>query len=196
MSLKSKTTECSALAWGDFLLLLDRLKRSDEVFFLLFAALGGYTGLRMGDILHLTWTELLKTDSLVIKEGKTGKTRRILLNDALKELIGYCYHHWGRKDKQYKSKGLVFANRVGEVISRQYINRRLHDLFTQYRIKTQNPSSHTLRKTFGRRVYEIHDKSDASLVLLSSIFNHSSTAITRRYIGLTQAQIENVYELL
>ena len=36
-------------------------------------------------------------------------------------------------------------------------------------------------------------KAEAALVLLSKMFNHSSIAITRRYIGLSKEQIDDVY---
>lgn len=87
----------------------------------------------------------------------------------------------------------IFTNRKRKRISIQYINRRLKWIFGKYRVKTDNPSSHTLRKTFGKRVYEVNDKSESSLIMLSLVFSHSSLAITQRYLGITQEQIQDVY---
>ena len=56
--LKQKT-ECSGLEWGDFLLLLDKLKKEKEYRFLLFSAIGTYCGLRANDILSLRWCDIL-----------------------------------------------------------------------------------------------------------------------------------------
>jgi len=69
----------------------------------------------------------------------------------------------------------------------------LKTIFRTYEIKIQS-SSHTLRKTFGRKVYENHNQSEHALVLLMDLFNHSSIKITRLYLGLRQEEMNNVYE--
>lgn len=82
---------------------------------------------------------------------------------------------------------------MGGQLSISYINKRLKVIFQKYNVRTQNPISHILRKTFGKRVYEMDGHSERSIIYLSDIFNHSSTAITRRYIGIAQEQIKDVY---
>lgn len=72
-------------------------------------------------------------------------------------------------------------------------NKRIKKLFKEYDIQCKNLSSHTLRKTFGLRVYEIYNRCEDALVLLSQIFNHANISITRRYIGLTERRIKNAY---
>lgn len=197
MGLKKIKTECSGLDWGDFLILLNRLKRDKEYKFLLFIAIGSYCGLRASDILKLHWVDIVDKTEIEINEKKTGKHRLITINQNLVEIIQLCYDN-------LKSNGehnlfinrFAFCNRAGDQLSIQYINRKLHFIFQKYKIKVQNGSSHTLRKTFGKRCYEMYDKSPDSVVLLSQIFSHSSIAITRAYIGISQEQIQNVYTAL
>jgi len=81
----------------------------------------------------------------------------------------------------------------GGVLSTQYINRKLKLIFRHYKVKVAKVSSHTLRKTFGRRVYELNYKSDDALIKLSQMFNHANTAITRRYIGIQAEAIADIY---
>jgi hypothetical protein len=50
-----------------------------------------------------------------------------------------------------------------------------------------------LRKTFGKAVWERDGRSERSLIYLSEIFSHISIATTRRYIGVTEKQIADVY---
>ena len=55
-------------------------------------------------------------------------------------------------------------------------------------------SSHSLRKTFGRRVYETFGETEKALVMLSKIYNHSSVGITRTYLDITQEEIEDLLQ--
>ena len=72
-------------------------------------------------------------------------------------------------------------------------NKRIKKVFSEYDIKCKNPSSHTLRKTFGLRVYEVYNRCEDALILLSQIFNHKDISVTRRYIGITERRIKNAY---
>ena len=54
-----------------------------------------------------------------------------------------------------------------------------------------------LRKTFGRQVYNMNsDNSEHALVKLMEVFNHSSVAITKRYLRLRQEEILETYDCL
>lgn len=188
MSLKKSKTECGPMEWEHFLLLIDGLKKDSKYKFLLLVTIGCYCGLRLSDILLLRWQHVLLQDSFELLERKTGKHRLITINDSLKEIIAFCQQHLNPNPECY-----IFQNRNGLPLSKQYINRQLHAIFKKYKIKVKNGSSHTLRKTFGKRVYEINNRSEAALVLLSSVFNHNSVSVTRRYIGLSEEQIKDVY---
>jgi integrase len=192
MATKNSKTECSALDWEQFLLLVDRMKKSDDYRFLLLMAVGCYCGMRLSDMLQLKWGDILNKDYFEVIERKTGKHRKITINTALQELIDFCFKKLDAK-KPVEIAHFIFINRSGNILSKQFVNRRLHAIFLKYRVKVQNGSSHTLRKTFGKRVYQMNNCSESALVLLSSIFNHNSISVTRRYIGLSQEQISDVY---
>ena len=191
MAQKKVKTECSGLEWSQFLVLIDRLKKDKNYRFLLFIGIGSYAGLRCGDILSLRWQDIVGKSEIIINENKTGKSRTITINQSLVEIINHCYQIQAKIDTNLHD--FIFCNRTGSKLSIQYINRQLDKLFHKYHIKAQNYSSHILRKTFGRRCYEMHGKSPESLVLLNEIFGHSSISITRSYIGLSQEKIQNVY---
>ena len=124
--------------------------------------------------------------------AKTGKTRVITINPNLKEVIDYCQQQL-IKSGSFDESGYMFSNKSGGKVTIQYINRVLHRIFEKYNVNVQNGSTHTLRKTFGKRVWEVDGKSERSLIYLSQIFNHSSIQITKRYIGITQQDISNIY---
>ena len=81
-------------------------------------------------------------------------------------------------------------------MSIQYVNTKLKDIVKRYNIRGSNISSHSLRKSFGRRVWEINNHSDKSLIILSEMFNHSNIAVTRKYLGIRQSEIFDVYKSL
>ena len=153
------------------------------------------TGLRVGDVLqikHSALVNLKQGDYLTIREQKTGKIRKIQINNKIVDAYNYL------SDK-LKSKGLynqddfIFKSQKDKVFATVSINRILKYEFAGY---APNVSTHSLRKSFGRRVYESKNKSEHALILLSDMFCHASIAITRRYLGLRQEEIDGVYMAL
>ncbi len=74
----------------------------------------------------------------------------------------------------------------------QQVNRLLKEAFKR-ETKSKNISSHSLRKGFGRRVWENDNQSERALVYLMELFNHSSLAITKRYLGIRQEELDDIY---
>jgi integrase len=187
-----RQTTTSGMDWNTMLGLSDRIKRDEEYRDYLLITMGCYFGLRIGDLLSIKWCDVINKEELVIQESKTKKSRTISFNEKVVEAINLCSNELRSKNSHWNSE-YVFANRWGGQLSVSYINKRLKVIFGKYNVRVQNPSSHTLRKTFGKRIYEMDGQSDRSLIYLSDIFGHSSTAITRSYIGITQDQIKDVY---
>ena len=114
------------------------------------------------------------------------------VNKDLAKIINETY----KADTPTDYNDFVFTDKKSQInkpISVQAANKRIKKVFTQFEIDAANPSSHTLRKTFGMRVYEKYGQSENALITLSQIFNHSSIAMTRKYIGITQEKIKAVY---
>ena len=79
----------------------------------------------------------------------------------------------------------------------QRINVILKDLRTKYNLKIKNFSSHSLRKCFGREIFNRSaENAELAIVKLSQIFNHSNPAITRRYLGISQKELLDTYDVL
>ena len=142
-----------------------------------------YTGLRISDVLGLKWSDLMKED-LLIKEKKTKKTRTIKINSTVHSVLSK-FNLNGEDD-------FIFKSQKGTVFSIQQINRVLKEIF-KTESKHLNISSHSLRKSFGRRVYENNNESEKSLVYLSELFNHTSLSITRKYLGIRQEELNDIY---
>ena len=87
---------------------------------------------------------------------------------------------------------MVFISRKNTVFSRQQINRKLKEVFSK-EAKTLNVSSHSMRKSFGRQVYKNNHESEKALMYLSELFNHTSPSVTRKYLGIRQEELNNIY---
>lgn len=193
MALKGQKTTTGYINWSDLTQMILKLQRDQEPKFCLLISLGCFLGIRISDILKLTWIQILDVEVLAINEQKTKKHRTIKINDDLKSIITKCYEEM----KCPEISQLVFANKYRtKAINVQWVNVKLKEILKKYKIKTTNPSSHTLRKTFGRRVWEVNNSDDRSLILLSEIFNHSSIMITKKYLGIKQEEINDIYDQL
>lgn len=192
MGLKGQKTKTTYLDWNEMLVLLSKMERDMEYRFLLLFAIGSYTALRYGDLSKLKWSDLRGRDKMVIVEGKTQKERVIHINQHLSEIIERMY----RKMEIAQADELVFANKDGnKPVNIQYVNRRLKQLAVKYRlqIEPEGVSTHMFRKTLGRRVWEVNNYSEKSLILLGNLFNHSSVKITKAYLGIREKEIGDLY---
>lgn len=191
MSLKGSNTTTGYLEWDTFVSLITRLENKGEYKFCLLISAGVFTGLRISDLLTLKYTDLINKDILTIREKKTKKVRTIKINPDLSILVERIY----KKLNLSNPNQFIFLNRFGnKPIDRSYVNIKLKELFSKNRIKVDgNVSSHLFRKTLGRRVMEINNYSNESLVLLMELFGHSSMSITKRYLGIRQQEINNIY---
>ncbi|MFI3294013.1 MAG: tyrosine-type recombinase/integrase [Rikenellaceae bacterium] len=188
--IKGKITTSDYLPIAEFNRLVDSLHADEEYMWELYCRISFCTALRASDVLTLCWEDVLERDYLDLKEKKTGKSRRITFNSTVSQKITELYTLLGEPDK----KGSLFLNQnSNKPYTLVHINRLLKQFKLKYRLPIKAFSTHTFRKTFGRYVYESNGKSAESLILLNSIFRHSSIDITKVYIGLRQAEIDKVF---
>ena len=180
MSLKDQITTANYINYDEAFNKAKKLmqvKSSRNFGFYIIVAIN--TGRRIGDILSMTKNDF-ENGYKDFREQKTKKVSRIDFNpkimDAFKEIT--CI---GQK---------VFTSTHNSTFSSQQINRKLKQAFPH---KRKNISSHSLRKSFGRRVYESNGECESTLVKLSQMFNHSSVAVTRDYLDITQEEIKDIY---
>ena len=193
MSLKYSNTTADYLVWSDAMNLIRKLAKDNNYKISLLVALGCFTGLRISDILTLRWNQILGVSEFTIIEKKTSKKRTLRLNPQLQKHIQECYEHI----QPIGLKAPILVSQKGTIFTIQAINRKLKDIKKKYKVKIKNFSCHSLRKTFGRQVYNMNsENSELALVKLMELFNHSSVSITKRYLGLRQEEILETYDCL
>ncbi|MFC2080523.1 tyrosine-type recombinase/integrase [Bacteroidota bacterium] len=179
--------------WDDFKSLIARLERDGEFKFCLLISIGVFTGLRISDLLKLRFSQF-ESDILPIQEQKTKKTRRIKINPDLKEIVERIKNRMVVIDTEQ----FIFLNRYGtKPIDKSYVNVKLKEIFRNYNISIEgNISSHLFRKTLGNRVLRLNNFSGESVILLMELFGHSSPNVTKRYLGIREREILDVYDSL
>lgn len=195
MKNKKRRHKTQPIDWATAMDLLSKLEQDKMHRERLFFGLGFYTGLRVSDYRGLRWNDLIFSDGTVKKritldEQKTGKHRVIDLNKKLQKIICDLYDGESLNKYIFTSKRHPFLNAPLTVAGCNYL---IDKMLKRYGVKAANYSSHTLRKTFGRRIWEVQGKTDEALICLSQILNHSNIATTRRYIGITDETITNLY---
>lgn len=148
--------------------------------------IGINTGLRVSDILRLKVEDVRFKSHIFIVEKKTGKYKRLLINNNLKKDIDdYIYN---MSDEEYLFKSQKGYNTP---ITRVQAYRILNSAAVNLGIS--EIGTHTMRKTFGYWHYKIYK----DIAILQDIFNHTSPSITLKYIGINDdikdKTIENFY---
>lgn len=193
MSLKNSRTTSDYMEWNMMLSLIRKLYKDGDYRMSLFIGCGSFFGMRVSDLRKLTWKTLLENDTFVITEQKTSKRRVIKINSDFQSHIRKCFEALEIKDMEEP----CFLSRKKVIYSIQRLNVKLKEIKAKYKLKIENFSNHSLRKTFGRKVYESSgEKAEIALVRLSELFNHSSVAITKVYLGIRQDELLETYEML
>lgn len=183
----------NAMEWDSMLSLVRKLYRDGDYRMSLLIGCGCFFGLRISDILTLTWSMILDGDKFTIYEKKTGKRRVVKVNKGFQKHVKACYDSLHIENEDEK----CFLSRKKMVYSTQRINILFKEIKQRYNLKIDHFSTHTMRKTFGRKVFESAG-TDAPLALmrLQTLFNHASPTITKRYLGITDSELESSYDLL
>lgn len=180
--------------------------REEWIHYLMFA-LSYNMARRVSDMLSMRWknffnpaTGEFRDNILEIREKKTKKYANPRINAACREAINLYV-------EKNKAHGLdVSANNYenfvflqlsgthpGKVITRggclTAIKRAAEDCKISYNVGT-----HSARKSFGANAMMLHPADPTNIETLQAVFNHSSTKITTRYIGLEQKKIDKYYD--
>lgn len=158
-------------------------------------------GIRASDLRELKWSfffnrqadgTLKFNDTYKIqpkKQKKQGKFVTLHFNQAVKKTIeNYISEYPINNLDDY-----LFASRVGDSsITVDALRKIIKEAAIEAGIE-QNIGSHSLRKTWGFWCWHQANDKNKTLVMLQQAFNHSSSQVTMRYIGLMDEEISDMY---
>lgn len=181
------------LEWDTAMSLIRKLFKDKNYRMSLLLGCGCFFGLRISDILTLTWSMLLDDDKFTINEKKTNKRRTVKINSDFQQHIKQCHDALRIKNDNEK----CFLSQKKVVYSTQRINILFKEIKKKYNLKIEHFSTHSMRKTFGRKMYESSgENANMALMKLSELFNHSNVGITKIYLGIREQELLETYDLL
>ena len=153
---------------------------------LLLFTMGINNGLRISDLLKLRVgdvREVAAGETLRIKETKTGKENVLMINKSVhKILVEYL------EEAKPKNEDYLFQSRNGN--NKPLTRETVHKMVKEWtRSLKGHYGTHTLRKTFG---YMQRTKYAVSFEVLCKRFGHSSPAITMRYLGIDDKEVNGI----
>lgn len=136
-------------------------------------------GLRVYDATHLKLSDFKYRQggySLSVVEKKTGKIKECNVSSEIYAILSdYCNTNGIKKDECIAAQ------------TTRNVQKALQKV-TQY-LGLEEVGTHSFRKLYGTILYE---RSNYNIKLVSKVFQHSSVAITERYIGVSDEETEKV----
>lgn len=163
--------------------------------FVLFTV-GISVGLRASDLVRLKLDDFAG-DKLYIIEQKTGKGREIKISQKLKDMVMKYAETYGIHAGEY----LFPVYRTGEQMVPDTINDHIiKQTAKKLGLDPKLYGSHTMRKTYAYQFYKTaneisKERGYRALSILCKELNHSSEAITLRYIGIDEEEIAEICNL-
>lgn len=191
MAGKGISTTSEPLGFEEYIRLINHLEKDKKYCWALFCILACCFALRASDVLNLRWRDVLGGDICFVKEKKTKKIRRLKINPSVSAKIHGIYKEIGTPDP---NELIFLSKRTGRPYTIQNVNVQLRGFKTKYKLPIDKFSTHSFRKTFGKKVFEDSGESEKGLILLSRELSHSSPDVTRRYIGLKDSEYGAIYD--
>lgn len=150
--------------------------------------MGINTGLRVQDLLALRVGDVrgLKLgDRVSITERKTGKPNVLILNSEIIITLEAYLNSVQASDEDFLFKSRKSHNSPLETLT---VTKKVKAWTAAINLKG-NYGAHTLRKTW---TYHQRREFGVSWEVLARRLNHSSPAVTRRYLGIQDEEVEEV----
>ena len=158
---------------------------------------GVNTVLRIGDLLRLKVKDVYKDgkirEYIELNEQKTGKFNRIKITKTLAPVLENYIKRYGLAE--FPDYYLFFKTKHdhgrNEPITRDWASKVLCAAAATCGIENFNTQS--MRKTHAYHVYMATEK---NIALVQRMLNHSHPAVTLRYIGVEQSEIDAAKEII
>jgi integrase/recombinase XerD len=147
------------------------------------------SGLRVTELVTLTMGSIDRRTGMVKVTGKGNKQRLIPIGEfALDAVIFYVEH--GRFANPGKKSNVLFLNRYGKPLSRQFFFKRIK-YYAKLALIESSVSPHTLRHSFATHLLD----RGAQLRSVQEMLGHANISTTEIYTHVSQKRIVSAFDL-
>ncbi|MDD3859788.1 MAG: tyrosine-type recombinase/integrase, partial [Bacteroidales bacterium] len=148
------------------------------------------SALRISDLLSLKIKDVINSqgeirESFKVKTKKTKKEIKILINDSVRKALKFYLD----KEKFPDPNDYIFKTRTGQNLDRIRAWVLIKKWVKAVGLDPSNYGTHTLRKSWG---YHSRKNFGIPIELISEKLGHKSNLVTKRYIGISQEEINNI----
>ena len=167
------------------------LQEAGQIYFDIWKT-GVNLALRIGDLLSLTMADVKKLDAaepmLQLVEEKTGKKRQIRVNRSALTVMQRRLKENPKHRYLFQSESVKLHRKPAQALNRRSVARVFEKVGQKIAPRVQL-GTHSMRKTRG---YAMHE-AGRSIEEICKVLNQSSPAVTMRYIGIDQRDIDQSY---
>ena len=151
-------------------------------------------GLRMSDILRLTWGDIFNTDGtyaemIRISEKKTKKFKNFYLNTSCKNAIEEYIKEF---NPTISPELHLFRSREGGAVEVRTVGKIIKEAAKSIGIQ-YNIGTHSCRKTWAYNQIMAHQDDAYFMAHLMKLLNHNSITATLHYAGISEEQNKQYY---
>ncbi len=176
MSLRRQTFS-EALTWEEITKLISSVRDLED---LLIVSILSETGLRVRELLNLTWDDINLDTGQIRVLGKYNKERIVFIGPLSRQALIEAYSIYGNKRKNIIN------------LSYQAVYKRLKSLALRAGLDARKIRPHVLRHTFATEAL----RRGMSLPALQRLLGHSDIKITQLYLHLVNDDVRREYNKL
>ena len=164
------------LEWDESIKLVYHLIEDEKYSLAMFVLIAINTGFRVEKIRKIRWINILDEHEI----ASNGVS--ICLNEDFYTVSNFIYNALGKPS----ITSYVILSYKKTPYSTQRINILLKEINEEYKLGVKKLTTHSFRKTFGRRIVEQSKNFYSVLCSLSKYFGHATSSITLDYLSLNE----------
>lgn len=145
-------------------------------------------GLRVSELINLKVSDIFYQEALIICHGKGNKQRYIPINKHALLAINEYKIHFRDKLKTRENEKILFLNKAGKCLRREYINVMLNKAAIKANIK-KNVHPHMFRHSFATHMLE----NGANLRVVQELLGHENMTTTEIYTHINERKLIEDY---
>jgi integrase/recombinase XerD len=147
------------------------------------------TGLRISEVIHLTFDHVYMEDNFLRVKGKGNKERVVPFGEKAREYLENYLTHARSLLLKHHLNDFIFLNRNGEPLSRQGLWKVIKGYARTLGVySTLTP--HTLRHSFATHLLE----KGADLRSIQLMLGHSNISTTEIYTYVAKTRVKKIYD--